>query len=694
MLKVLHGTPKSLVLIFMLFSTAAFSKSTSNHFNRSLPNTVITNLSITAPADITVFTDMFSRNAMVGYLGTPAYSGAVASVSNDAPSAFPIGATTVTWTAKDADGNAVTDTQTVTVVDNEKPYIQQLFEIAVVSDDGKCEAVVTLYIPEIYDNSGVATLTHNAPAVFPVGTTLIIWTVTDGSGNYDTMTQKVTVIDNELPVVHILNPLIQVSSSAQQCGAVVDLGTPSVSDNCGIASITNDAPAVFPVGTTIVTWTVIDLGGYEVRKTQSVTVTDTQNPTVTAPAAITVSNQPGKNGAVVNTGNPVAGDNCGISSVSSNAPSFFLIGTTTITWTVTDMNGNAVTATQQVTVLDTEKPVLSGIPGNVTVSCDNVPQPAAVSATDNSGTAQVTLQQSSTKGSNSNYSSFYNYIITRTWTATDNRGNTATAKQVITVNDKNSPVINAPNITVGNDVNKCAAIVQYPVTITDNSGGPLTISYSKSPGSSFSTGTTTVTVTARDISGNSSSRSFIVTVNDTQKPSVTAPNNVSASTSGNSISSSSVKLGTPTTADNCGVKTISNNAPSSYPVGTTQVTWTVRDNAGNTSTAVQTVTVSRRRTNATETVQGSGFAEEEETGLSVKIGGNPARTYFTLYLQSRESTPVNIRVSDMNGRIVESRAGVGGNSTVQIGHSYHSGTYFAEIVQGRQRKTIQLIKIQ
>ena len=73
---------------------------------------------------------------------------------------------------------------------------------------------------------------------------------------------------------------------------------------------------------------------------------------------------------------------------------------------------------------------------------------------------------------------------------------------------------------------------------------------------------------------------------------------------------------------------------------------------------------------------------------------NPTRTYFTLKLESKYDAPVTLRVVDAAGRVVDSQAKVGSNSTIQIGHNYHAGNYFAEFIQGNRRKTIQLIKVQ
>jgi len=135
-------------------------------------------------------------------------------------------------------------------------------------------------------------------------------------------------------------------------------------------------------------------------------------------------------------------------------------------------------------------------------------------ATDNC-TAQptISLVQTSTRGTDPTKTPYYNYTITNTWTAKDASNNSKTAQQVITVVDNTAPVITAPvNISVGNDANVCGAVVKFTVTASDNCNSPVTLTYSKTPNTLFSTGTTTVTVTAKDVNGNTSSKSFTVTV--------------------------------------------------------------------------------------------------------------------------------------------------------------------------------------
>ena len=64
---------------------------------------------------------------------------------------------------------------------------------------------------------------------------------------------------------------------------------PTVSDNCEVASITNNAPDQFDVGTTTVIWTVTDVAGNTGTCEQLVTVEDNEDPTITSPSDITVA---------------------------------------------------------------------------------------------------------------------------------------------------------------------------------------------------------------------------------------------------------------------------------------------------------------------------------------------------------------------------------------------------------------------
>jgi hypothetical protein len=144
-------------------------------------------------------------------------------------------------------------------------------------------------------------------------------------------------------------------------------------------------------------------------------------------------------------------------------------------------------------------------------------------------------------------------------------------------------------ITAPSATGQCGLAVSYsPATVT---GIPTpTVTYSDQSGANFNVGTTTILVTAAN-SCASISRSFDVTVTDNQAPVAIAPQTVAVTLAGGQTGATGVNLGTPTVSDNCGVATITNNAPATFPVGTTTVTWTVTDNNGNSATATQLVTV-------------------------------------------------------------------------------------------------------
>jgi hypothetical protein len=142
-------------------------------------------------------------------LGTPvtADNCTVASVTNDAPTTFAQGPTTVTWTVTDASGNVATATQTVTVVDKERPVLTVPAPLTRSTDATSCAATTGAWLGSATasDNcSGVLTLTNDAPASFPLGTTTVTYQAVDAAGNIATATQLVT-ITNATPVINVVS---------------------------------------------------------------------------------------------------------------------------------------------------------------------------------------------------------------------------------------------------------------------------------------------------------------------------------------------------------------------------------------------------------------------------------------------------------------------------------------------------------
>ncbi len=540
---------------------------------------------ITCPTNVTATTNTGCTATGVA-LGTPvtADNCGVASVSNNAPAAFPIGITTVTWTVTDNSGNKATCDQTVTVSDNILPTITCPTNVTATTNTGCTATGVALGTPVTADNCGVASVSNNAPAAFPIGITTVTWTVTDNSGNKATCDQTVTVSDNILPTITC--PANVTSTTNTGCTATgVALGTPVTADNCGVASVSNNAPAAFPIGITTVTWTVTDNSGNKATCDQTVTVSDNVLPTIACPANVTATTNTGCTATGVALGTPVTADNCGVASVSNNAPAAFPIGITTVTWTVTDNSGNKATCDQTVTVSDNILPTIT-CPTNITATTNTGCTATGVAlgtpvTADNCGVASV---------SNNAPAAFPIGITTVTWTVTDNSGNKATCDQTVTVSDNIPPTITCPtNVTATTNTGCTATGVALGTPVTADNCGVASVS-NNAP-AAFPIGITTVTWTVTDNSGNKATCDQTVTVSDNIPPTITCPANVTATTN-TGCSATGVALGTPVTADNCGVATVSNNAPAAFPLGITTVTWTVTDNSGNKVTCDQTVTVS------------------------------------------------------------------------------------------------------
>jgi len=106
----------------------------------------------------------------------------------------------------------------------------------------------------------------------------------------------------------------------------------------------------------------------------------------------------------------------------------------------------------------------------------------------------------------------------------------------------------------------------------------------------FELGETTVTWTVTDGSGNTATDTQSVTVTDDVNPTITAPTSVDVSTN-DGCTAINVSLGSATTSDNCSVGSVTSDAPTSFDIGETTVTWTVTDESGNSSTDTQTVVV-------------------------------------------------------------------------------------------------------
>ncbi len=406
-----------------------------------------------------------------------------------------------------SDGNSVGLTQNVAVIPSDiiPPTVIPPVNIQVDNDPGSCDAILTLSdvgTPTTSDNCAINSVENdNSTLTFVNGVNILTWIVTDSASNTSAVTQTIIVNDNEDPVLTIPADVISINCN-------VNIGVASATDNCGGLIPTNNAPATFGLGITPVIWTVTDAAGNTVSATQLVTVSDTIAPINNAPADVTVNtdlNLCTASGVVL--GVPITGDNCTVAAVTNNAPVNFPIGTTTVTWSVTDSASNTTLSYQLVTVNDNQPPSITPPPDLVSNSCTIV-----------LGNPTITDNCSFTF-SNDAPVSFSTGTTTLTWTASDTFGNTVTATQLVTFNDTTNPTITIQNddLVVDADIGSCfASGVNLGNVITNDDCG-ITSSSNNAP-IQFPIGITIVTYTVTDTFGNSVSKTQSVTVLDVEPP--------------------------------------------------------------------------------------------------------------------------------------------------------------------------------
>ena len=162
--------------------------------------------------------------------------------------------------------------------------------------------------------------------------------------------------------------------------------------------------------------------------------------------------------------------------------------------------------------------------------------------------------------------------------------------------DLTPPVIATPsNILIGT-VNGSGETVTFNATATDNEDSPVTVLCTPPSGSFFPIGSTTVTCTASDTSGNYSQTSFTVTVNDDTvnditPPAVTVPADITVPATSSAGATVTFTTSAVDVVDGVRPTTNSPASGSLFPIGTTTVTTTSSDTKGNTATRTFTVTV-------------------------------------------------------------------------------------------------------
>ncbi|XP_072025139.1 uncharacterized protein [Amphiura filiformis] len=546
----------------------------------------------------------------------------------------------VTCTATDDADNSAMCTFTVTV-DQQNPSLSCPNNVIFMTNQATWSVTAT----DNLDDMVAISCDHTSGGTFPVGDTTVVCTATDDAENSVTCPITVT-IDQTAPAITCPNDIIVATTT-------VTYTTPGATDNVDGAisvqsvSCSPMSGSTFDVDeTTTATCTVSDTAGNTGSCTFTVSV-DTQAPTMTCPDNICVST------TEVFWANPMATDNFDTAIDMSCSPmsghTFTVSVPTTVTCTGTDDVGNSNTCTFTVTV-DQGNPTIT-CPGDITTSStqvtlsdptvtdvfDTAPQilcsptsdftfpigastPVTCTATDKaensaSCTFSVTVDQTNptitcpaavvTSSSQVSYDSatasdnidpapqvtcspssgstfVENQDTSVTCTAVDDAGNSVTCMFTVTVDQQN------PTITCPMDIATSTAVVTYNPTATDTNDEAPTTTCTPASGFTFTVGSTPVTCTATDAVGNTNMCTFAVVV-DQQAPSITCPSNI--------ISSSSVVMySNPSVSDLLDAApqvTCSPASATSFADGTSTVTCTATDNAGNSNQCSFSVIVDR-----------------------------------------------------------------------------------------------------
>lgn len=308
-----------------------------------------------------------------------------------------------------------------------------------------------------------------------------------------------------------------------------------------------DFPAVITLqtctgGTVVRTWTATDMDGNVTEVNQVITILPDASPPIILVEEVhdTIAcddTQPVNDynawitarrlSIGTNIGLAIYDECSGVQTFSDDAPSTFThpCSTLLVTFTITDSCGMEAFWQASYTTYDTIAPIIEEAPADTTVTCDGIPTPVAITATDNCSNISPVLTQDTIPGSCA-----HDYTLRRTWIATDLCGNADTTEQLLFVIDTVGPVlVNTPAIdTLYLD---CPEDIPAPETVTvdDNCIDPLlpTFTADTIPGNFCPQGNLTIRRmwTVSDDCGYTDTARQVIIVQDTLGPSlVNAPN--------------------------------------------------------------------------------------------------------------------------------------------------------------------------
>jgi CSLREA domain-containing protein len=268
----------------------------------------------------------------------------------------------ITATATDSPGNTSEFSQCIQVVAGGPGSTCMLTcpaDITIATGTSQCGANVTYPLPTTSGSCFGIICNPLSGSFFPVGTTTVTCLELPTPGFINALAVascsfRVTVIDNVAPSI-TCPANISVTPPQNQRSIAVTYPPPVVTDNCQGSFGTDCNPpsgAQFPLGTTVVTCTALDAGGNSSSCSFTVSVADTQPPTIVCPGNVVIQGASDQCTAVVNFAAPsITGSPAGTGVACAPPPgSTFPVGITAITCTATTPAGIRATCGFSVTV--------------------------------------------------------------------------------------------------------------------------------------------------------------------------------------------------------------------------------------------------------------------------------------------------------------------------------------------------------
>ncbi len=370
-------------------------------------------------------------------------------------------------------------------------------------------------------------------------------------------------------------------------------------------------------------------GDYDLMVTDINGCTSSASYTLTAPSPVSASivNQTNVQCGNDGTGTATAMANGGTGSISylwsDGQTSEQATGLNAGTYNVVATDANGCSNNSTVTIMANDDTAPSALAQNVTISLEATgiatidADMVDASSFDNCEIANRTLDLNqfdcSQLGEN---------IVQ--FTVTDGAGNTSMTTAMVTVIDNIAPIIICDQTTV---MGNCSEAVDYALpTGTDNcSANPAELLIGLGSGAVFPVGNSIEVYRVTDQSGNSSTCSFTVVVEDTAAPEITCTPDIMLTGC-----EQEVNYNLPTAVDACstvGTPTLMSGLGTGavFPVGTTTETYEVADGAGNTTMCSFTITITNDVDGTISALQNA--CHDEDNGSATVTGSGGAGPY-------------------------------------------------------------------